>query len=46
MTDEKNKSFAEKNEDRVKKALDKVEEIATDDDSKTRAADSKETPQK
>ncbi|MDB9525598.1 hypothetical protein PN498_06335 [Oscillatoria sp. CS-180] len=37
MTLEKNKSFAEKNEDRVKKAIDKVEEIATDGDDKQEA---------
>ncbi|MGF1461537.1 MAG: hypothetical protein ACFBSG_21250 [Leptolyngbyaceae cyanobacterium] len=43
MTTESNKSFAEKNEEHVKQAINKVEEIATDDAETTASEKSKNT---
>lgn len=44
MTDEKHKSYAEKNEERIERAIDKIEEKLTDDDKKNQSTSSKSKP--
>lgn len=42
MTTEQNKSFAEKNEERVKKAVNEISDTLTDDEKKTQELKTKD----